>query len=227
MSPSSPTPGPDAPQAPQEQGGPGWPAPEAAWPAPGTQPVPDWAATTPAWQPAGPPAAGGWAGTAAPVSTAPRRTRWVVAGAALAGAVAGAVAAGVLVTAVFVGSAEDIGRSMGEELVPALTEGISEGIAEGTREQMESAMGMLDEEGMGWLGGMPGEEVEQFPPVPPGALGPDATLDAYARSCFAGELQSCDDLLYESPPLSEYEEYGGTCGGRVKPYAVISCTELE
>ncbi|MFP5369219.1 MAG: hypothetical protein ACLGI3_00485 [Actinomycetes bacterium] len=69
--------------------------------------------------------------------------------------------------------------------------------------------------------------VEEFPAVPPGELGPDPVLDEYADACFAGELQACDDLLYESPPLSEYEEYATTCGGRVKPYGVASCTELE
>ncbi len=69
--------------------------------------------------------------------------------------------------------------------------------------------------------------VEQFPATPPGDLGPDPVLDEYADACFAGDFQACDDLLYESPPLSEYEEYGGTCGGRVKPFDVATCTELE
>jgi hypothetical protein len=52
-------------------------------------------------------------------------------------------------------------------------------------------------------------------------------LDAYAGSCFDGELQACDDLFYESPPMSAYEEYGVTCGGRVKQFAVMSRTDLE
>jgi hypothetical protein len=69
--------------------------------------------------------------------------------------------------------------------------------------------------------------VEEFPAVPPGDLGPDSVLDEYADACFAGDFQACDDLMYESPPLSEYEEYGATCGGRVKPYSVVTCTELE
>jgi hypothetical protein len=73
----------------------------------------------------------------------------------------------------------------------------------------------------------PGGPVEQFPAVEPGDLGPDPVLEAYAGSCFAGELQACDDLFYEAPPLSDYEEYGSTCGGRVKAYVAMSCTELE
>ena len=71
------------------------------------------------------------------------------------------------------------------------------------------------------------ESVQQFPAVPPGELGPDPVLDDYADACFAGDLQACDDLLFQSPPLSEYEDYGATCGGRVKAFDVISCTDLE
>ena len=63
--------------------------------------------------------------------------------------------------------------------------------------------------------------------LPPGDLGSDPTLDEHADACFAGDFQACDDLVYESVPLSEYEEYGGTCGGRVKPYDVATCTDLE
>ncbi|MGY2064407.1 hypothetical protein [Blastococcus sp. SYSU DS0619] len=212
------TPGSGGTPSPPEQAVPGWPAPDAGWAAPGAQPVPDWAATT-SWQPAGP--------APAPAPTAPAgRSRRVVAGAALGGLAVGAVAAAFLVSAVFVGSAEDIGRAMAEELTPGLAEGIREGLAEGTQDQMDSAMGML-EEGMGWYGGMPAGTVEQFPPVAPGDLGPDQTLDAYAQGCFDGDLQSCDDLMYESPPLSGYEEYASTCGGRVKAYTVMVCTELE
>lgn len=69
--------------------------------------------------------------------------------------------------------------------------------------------------------------VEEFPAVPPADLGPDPVLDEYADACFAGDFQACDDLMYESPPLSEYEEYGATCAGRVKPYDVMACTDLE
>ena len=86
--------------------------------------------------------------------------------------------------------------------------------------------------GTGWVAdaGMAEEPLppaEEFPAVPPGDLGPDPVLDEYADACFAGDFQACDDLLYESPPLSEYEEYAGTCGGRVKAYDVATCTDLE
>ncbi len=86
--------------------------------------------------------------------------------------------------------------------------------------------------GTGWVADVGMEEeplppAEEFPAVPPGDLGPDPVLDGYADACFAGEFQACDDLLYESPPLSEYEEYGSTCGGRVRSYELATCTELE
>ncbi|RZU34559.1 hypothetical protein [Blastococcus saxobsidens] len=215
---------PDGTTSPQGQPAPGWPAPDASWPAPGGQPTPDWAATTPAWGP-----------TAAAPATAPPasadqagRGRWVLAGTALAGVAAGAVGATLLVSAVFIGSAEDIGRAMAEEMAPAITEGVRDGMVEGNQESMDALMGgMLGEEGMGWYAGGPMEDVEQFPPVEPEDLGPDPALDGYAQSCFEGELQACDDLMYESPPLSAYEEYASTCGGRVKEFTVPACTELE
>ena len=220
---------PDATPDPAERTSPGWPAPDtswpapdASWPAPGAQPVPDWAAAGPAWQPA--------AGRVAPpaASGAPGRSRWVLAGAALTGLAAGAVGATVLGSAVFIGSAEEIGRSIGQEMAPALSEGVRDGMVEGNQESMDALLGgMLGEEDMGSWYGDPAGDVEQFPPVAPGDLGPDAELDAYAQACFAGELQACDDLMYESPPLSEYEEYASTCGGRVKEFAVPACTDLE
>lgn len=69
--------------------------------------------------------------------------------------------------------------------------------------------------------------VEQSDPVEPGVLGDDPELDGYAADCFAGTLDACDQLFYESAPFSEYERYGSTCGGRVKPYTVAYCTDLE
>lgn len=211
----------DGAPTPPGHGAPGWPVSDGGWPPPGQQPAPDWATTT--WQPAAPPRI-----SPPPPARTPGRGRWAVAGAALAGVVGGGVAATLLVSAVFVGSAEDIGRAMGEELAPGLSDGIREGMAEGAQEQMDAAMGLLGEESAGgWYGGAPAGEIEQFPPVEPADLGPDEVLDAYAQGCFDGDLQACDDLMYGSPPLSDYEEYAGTCGGRVKIYTVLSCTELE
>jgi hypothetical protein len=36
----------------------------------------------------------------------------------------------------------------------------------------------------------------------PSGARPDPVLDVYAQSCFLGDLQACDDLMYESAPLS-------------------------
>jgi hypothetical protein len=91
--------------------------------------------------------------------------------------------------------------------------------------------------GTGWVVEAPSWAPAWAPPPPPfvpgmpvaepGDLGPDPVLDAYAQGCFTGDLQSCDDLYNTSPPLSDYEEYAATCAGRVKPYIVMSCTQLE
>lgn len=69
--------------------------------------------------------------------------------------------------------------------------------------------------------------VEEYPATAPGVLGPDPVLDAYATSCFDGEMQACDDLYYESPPMSDYEQYAVTGGGRVEQFAVVACTDLD
>jgi hypothetical protein len=128
---------------------------------------------------------------------------------ALAGLAAGAVGAAFLVTAVFVGSAEAIG------------EGIGRGMA---AEEQEFYSSLEEEYGWSALPPLDPEDVEApVAPVP----GPDPVLNAYAQGCFEGDYQSCDDLFFESPPMSDYEEYGAACGGRVKPGSVMSCTDLE
>lgn len=184
---------------------------------PQPMPVPDWAASTPDWAP---PAAGwtaprpAWSPAAPPGTGAPavpaRRTWTVpVVLVALVALAAGAVVGASLVTAVFVGSAVDIGRGLGEGMASA----------------MEDSSASMQED-LAW---------SAYPPIPPEDIsnpvapvpGPDPVLNAYAQSCFDGDYQACDDLYYESAPLSDYEEYGGTCGGRVKFYNVSSCTELD
>ena len=134
-----------------------------------------------------------------------------LAGAALvaAGLVVGLLLAAVVVGVLLRGAADDAGRAAGEAMGEAMTGDIAESFA-------------VDP----FVGGTLGP-VEQSAPVPPGALGPDPVLDAYAQQCFDGDLQSCDDLYVESPPLSDHEDYGTTCGGRVKAWTVPFCTELD
>ena len=50
-------------------------------------------------------------------------------------------------------------------------------------------------------------------------------MDDNASSCFGGEMQACDGLFYESPPVLKYEDCAVTCGGRVKQFAVVACTD--
>lgn len=76
-----------------------------------------------------------------------------------------------------------------------------------------------------WFAG-PLDPADVGEPTPP-VTGPDRVLDGYAQSCFEGVYPACDGLFFESPPMSDYEEYGATCGGRIEPYAVGSCTDLD
>ncbi|MDQ3464952.1 MAG: hypothetical protein M3500_09730, partial [Actinomycetota bacterium] len=71
----------------------------------------------------------------------------------------------------------------------------------------------------------------ELPPgVAPGDLGDDPELDQLAQECFEGVMESCDDLFFQSEIGSAYEEYGGTCGGRIEDAAVaesLLCTIYE
>jgi hypothetical protein len=126
---------------------------------------------------------------------------------ALAGVVAGAVGGAFLVTAVFLGSAEEMGEGIG-------------------RGMLEELYGPVPTEDPGWYGGAPLDPAEIGDPAPP-VTGPDPVLDGYAQGCFAGDYPACDALYFESPSLSEYEDYGATCGGRVERGGVMSCTDLD
>jgi hypothetical protein len=167
--------------------------------APGYDPVypPVWPAPAPVWGP--PPLR----------AAAPAGKPWLVPVLVGGGGLLlGLLVATLLMTVVYTSAAEQIGRGVAE--------GFTDGVAE--------SMGQF---APGFPSGPIGQDVEQTDPVPPDELGADPVLDQYAADCFAGDFGACDDLYYLSPPLSAYEEYGGTCGGRVKIYAVMSCTELE
>jgi hypothetical protein len=80
------------------------------------------------------------------------------------------------------------------------------------------------------FGGTCGGEFEELADAPqecanPGAggggdepftYGDDAALDELWDACEAGDGQACDDLYFDSPLGSEYEEFGMTCGGRLE-----------
>jgi hypothetical protein len=166
----------------------------------GPPPIPSW---SPAWQQPSFPAPFPGGPQAGPLPRMHSGSPWLLGLVAFAALLTGAAGAGFLAMVLFVSGAEDIGRGIGEEFALSI----------------EADGGMSAYSGSG--------PVEEFPAVAPGTLGPDPVLDAYAASCFDGELVACDDLYFESPPMSDYEEYAGTCGGRVKLFAVMSCTELE
>ncbi|WP_161784021.1 hypothetical protein, partial [Cellulomonas carbonis] len=45
------------------------------------------------------------------------------------------------------------------------------------------------------------------------AYGDDAALDALWDACEGGDGEACDDLYWDSPIGSQYEDFGSTCGG--------------
>jgi hypothetical protein len=57
----------------------------------------------------------------------------------------------------------------------------------------------------------------------PFAYGDDPELDALYDECAAGDAVACDDLYIDSPTGSEYELFGGTCGGRFEYSDTESC----
>lgn len=46
--------------------------------------------------------------------------------------------------------------------------------------------------------------------------GTEQELEVLYDRCAEGDGQACDDLYFESPAGSEYEEFGDTCGGRTE-----------
>ncbi len=46
--------------------------------------------------------------------------------------------------------------------------------------------------------------------------GTDPDADLLADECFAGTFESCDTLFLESAEGSAYQQYGGSCGGRLE-----------
>lgn len=59
-----------------------------------------------------------------------------------------------------------------------------------------------------------------------GAFGSDDFLDSLYIACDAGDLATCADLYFESPPDSEYETFGDTCGGLQALGTGQFCTDL-
>ena len=47
-----------------------------------------------------------------------------------------------------------------------------------------------------------------------GTYGSDAELDALWDACVAGDGAACDDLYFQAPIGSEYEDFGDKCGDR-------------
>jgi hypothetical protein len=63
------------------------------------------------------------------------------------------------------------------------------------------------------------------PTVTPDGLGNDPVLDVLAIGCFAGVMQSCDDLYDAADSGSDYETYGDSCAGRQPTGTSDYCTD--
>jgi len=50
-----------------------------------------------------------------------------------------------------------------------------------------------------------------------GSYGSDPELDELYDQCEGGDFEACDDLFFDSPTGSEYEDFGDTCGERNEP----------
>jgi hypothetical protein len=109
-----------------------------------------------------------------------------------------------MMAGLFGGVFSELGEAFGEEL------GDTDGL-EDFESQMEELAGELEEE-FGDLG----ESFGQFDQSgdEPQAYGDDPELDALYDACAGGDGQACDDLYFQSPFGSEYEEFGNTCGDR-------------
>ncbi|MGY1773619.1 hypothetical protein [Blastococcus sp. SYSU D00813] len=193
--------------------------PDGTAPVPGQDPAGGW---PPPSSPVPPPAPS----VPVPVAGAPdvgwRRRPVLTALAVAVVAVLGTAAAAATATTLVLWRADDVGERIGA----GAGEALGRAQLEATEQMYELEEEYVTDGSYGWSAYGP-PDVEQFPPVPPGDLGADPELDQYAQECFDGDLDSCDDLYSESPPLSAYEEYAATCGGRVKSYSAPFCTDLE
>ena len=64
----------------------------------------------------------------------------------------------------------------------------------------------IDPSAMGGTSGGTSSEADDY--------GDDPELDALWDACEGGDGEACDDLYFQSPIGSRYEEYGNTCGDR-------------
>jgi hypothetical protein len=164
----------------------------------------------PAWTP--PPApswAPAWHPPAGPVQTGPallpaKRTRELLVPvlAGVGGLLLGVLATGVVVAAVATGDAESVREVVAEELADVPVDPYTPDFSDP-------------------------DLIEKFDPIAPQALGDDPALDRYAQDCFEGDLQACDDLYWLSSPMTGYEQYAVTCGGRVREYSLMYCSDFE
>lgn len=60
----------------------------------------------------------------------------------------------------------------------------------------------------------------------PVSYGDDPELDALWDACEAGDPDACDNLFFQSPSGSEYEDFGYSCGGVVPDGETAICSDV-
>ena len=58
-----------------------------------------------------------------------------------------------------------------------------------------------------------------------GSYGSDTSLDRLWDRCEGGDWQACDDLFWDAPIGSAYEDFGDTCGNRQPSSTNINCVD--
>lgn len=58
----------------------------------------------------------------------------------------------------------------------------------------------------------------------PGDIAPE--FAGLAQACFEGDMESCDQLFFDTPPDSPDEAYGDTCAGRIPEGTGVECTTV-
>lgn len=70
------------------------------------------------------------------------------------------------------------------------------------------------------IGGGDGSSGDAF------SYGDDPALDALWDACEGGDPDACDELFFQSPSGSEYEDFGFSCGGRVPDDEIEVCSNV-
>ena len=122
------------------------------------------------------------------------------------------------------GMPEEQAECFAGELSGVFTESRIRELDGGAEPTAEESMAMLAAVGECGLGGFEGGDIGM---EEGDSYGDNPTLDALWDACEDGDGDACDDLYFQSPVGSEYEEFGDTCGGRRDGGSLCSGEDLD